>query len=293
MKTVGQMIRERREALRLTLAALAQQVDTAKSYLSMIENHRVANPPSMELLQRLERALQIEPGELLRLAEWEVTPAKVRAVMEDLLEQARKGQGLAKALQKVADKGDKGWRNLDKAFRTGELGKLIEETLESAPGDLNNLDVAIPQRFRVPIINKVSAGYPTDFTDLDYPARVADDYITVPGLQDAQAFAARVVGDSMQPDYLENDIVVFSPAANITSGADCFVRLYPDHNSTFKRVFFDEVNEQASEEDAPAKENLPQQLRLQPINPRYAPHMVERDQVAGLYKAVFRFQRLS
>ncbi len=292
MKTVGQLIRERREALGMTLAAVAQQVDAAKSYLSMIENHRVANPPSRELLQRLERALQMEPGELLRAADWEVTPAKVRAVVEDLMEQARKGQGLAKALQKVADKGDKGWRNLDKAFRTGELGKLIEETLEAVPSDLNNMDVAIPQRFRVPIINRVSAGYPTDFTDLDYPARVADDYITVPGLQDAQAFAARVVGDSMQPEYLENDIVVFSPAATVTNGADCFVRLLPDHNSTFKRVFFDEVIESPSDADVNTSQTLPQRLRLQPINPRYAPHMVEREQVAGLYKAVFRFQRL-
>lgn len=299
MKTVGQLIHERREALGLTLAVLAQEVDTAKSYLSMIENHRVANPPSKQLLQRLERALRLETGELMRLAEWEVTPAKVRAMMEDLREQAEKGKGLANALRQAAEKGDKGWRNLDKAFRDGELAKLIDETLEAAPADLNNLDATIPMRVRVPIINRVAAGYPTDFTDLDYPARVADDYISVPGLTDPQAFAARVVGDSMQPEYLENDIVVFSPEAKISSGVDCFVRLLPDYNSTFKRVFFDQAGEAATSANQDSESatsatvmSLPKQLRLQPINPRYAPQMVEREQVAGLYKAVFRFQKL-
>ena len=50
MQTVGQIIRKRREALGLSLAAVASAVGVAKSYLSMIENHRVDNPPSRGLL---------------------------------------------------------------------------------------------------------------------------------------------------------------------------------------------------------------------------------------------------
>ena len=288
MKTVGELIRERREAMGLTLAVLAERVEAAKSYLSMIENHRVANPPSRELLQRLEKALRLPPGELLRRAEWEMTPAKVRAVVEDLLEQVRKGQELAKTLQQAAHQGDIGWRALDQAFRGGELAKLVDEILQSSEVFLNNLELAAPIHLRVPIINRVAAGYPADFTDLDYPARVADDYISVPDLQDKQAFSARVVGDSMTPDYLENDLVVFSPAAPVTDGCDCFVRLLPDLCSTFKRVFFDQPEQTVPTQTA----SLPPRLRLQPINPRFAPHIVDREQVAGLYKAVFRIQRL-
>ena len=52
-------------------------------------------------------------------------------------------------------------------------------------------------------------------------------------------FACRVVGDSMLPDYREGDIVVFSPAKPIKSGMDCFARLEPDHESTFKRIYIE------------------------------------------------------
>ena len=127
--------------------------------------------------------------------------------------------------------------------------------------------------FEVPLINKVKAGYPTEFTDLGYPARVADDYVRCPDLADPDAFAARVVGDSMAPDYREGDIVVFSPLRDITDGDDCFARLATGDESTFKRVYFE--GEQGSE-----------RIRLQPINSRYAPRTYDREEVAGLYRAV-------
>jgi repressor LexA len=133
-------------------------------------------------------------------------------------------------------------------------------------------------RVSVPLINKVAAGYPRDFTDLSYPAKVADEYVACPDIADAQAFAARVCGESMMPDYREGDVVVFSPAAKVTDGSDCFVRLEPDHETTFKRIYFE-----------PEK----QQIRLQPLNPKFPPRSVERVNVAGLYKAVYKIQRLA
>lgn len=156
----------------------------------------------------------------------------------------------------------------------------------------------------VPLINSVAAGYPTEFTDLGYPARVADEYVRVPEVRDPDAFAARVVGDSMEPVYREGDIVVFSPAKPVGGGwdaqriggvpggvgaagagnvvgagaedvgVDCFVRLERDHESTFKRVFF---------ERGPEGEAL---IRLQPLNAKYPPRVVRREDVAGLYAAV-------
>jgi len=120
----------------------------------------------------------------------------------------------------------------------------------------------------------VAAGYPTEFTDLDYPASVADEYISVPGISDPQAFAARVVGDSMEPTYGEGEMVVFSPAKPVQSGNDCFVRLEPDAQSTFKRVYF--------EQDAQGNELI----RIQPINNAYPPRTLAREQVGGLYAGV-------
>jgi len=124
----------------------------------------------------------------------------------------------------------------------------------------------------------VAAGYPTEFTDLGYPARVADEYVSVPDVVDPEAFAARVVGDSMAPEYLEGDVVVFSPALSATQGSDCFVRLERDDETTFKRVFFEGVDgEGAAEGDL---------IRLQPLNPRYGARVLAREDVAALYPAI-------
>lgn len=271
MRTVGEIIRERREALGLTLAALADEVGATKSYLSMIENHRVSKPPSPPLIKALERALRITDGELSRAADWANTPPEVRKQVAALERTAAEGRALAEKLKAAASRRSDGAKNLDKLHRSGELAKLVHATLKPAP----SVDAVIPLRYQVPLINKVAAGYPSDFTDLDYPARVADEYIAAPDVSDPQAFAARVVGESMLPDYHEGDIVVFSPAAKVTDGCDCFVRLEPRHETTFKRVFFDNGH-----------------VRLQPLNPRFAPSVVPRDQVAGLYKAVLRIQKL-
>ena len=129
------------------------------------------------------------------------------------------------------------------------------------------------------MINRVSAGYPKDFTDLSYPPRVADHYVSCPDVQDRDAFAARVFGDSMTPKYREGDVVIFSPALPPRDGDDCFVR-FADGQTTFKRVFFESAEKGASV------------LRLQPRNERYRPQVVPSQNVTGLYRAVYRYQRV-
>ncbi len=144
-----------------------------------------------------------------------------------------------------------------------------------------NVSAAQPVRKAVPIINRVAAGYPMEFTDLGYPVGVADDYISMPpGLDDPTAFAVHVVGDSMEPRYGEGDIVIFSPRADIRSGDDCYVRFATGaaagEGATFKRVYFDG----------------PTTIRLQPLNDRYPPALVPSEQVDGMYRAICRYERL-
>ena len=131
----------------------------------------------------------------------------------------------------------------------------------------------------VPVVNRVSAGYPKDFTDLSYPPRVADDYVSCPDLHDRDAFGARVQGDSMTPKYREGDIVIFSPALAPRDGDDCFVR-FADGQTTFKRVFYEAADNGASV------------LRLQPRNEKYRPQVVPSEKITGLYRAVYRYQRV-
>jgi len=260
MEALGRAIRARRGEVGLTLAQAAMAVGCAKGYLSEIENGRRANPPSEALLARIERALRMRRGELVRLARWSATPGDVKREVESL----RRGADAARRLAELVQS-----KGLDGAHRSGELQALVGRLAPAADVDLQPLPV------QVPLINRVAAGYPTEFTDLDYPARVADEYVSTPDLYDAQAFAARVVGDSMAPEYREGEIVVFSPERDTPPGADCFVRLAPDHECTFKRVFFDRSE---------AGEEL---IRLQPLNNRYPPRTVRREDVLGLYAAAY------
>jgi len=145
----------------------------------------------------------------------------------------------------------------------------------AAPERGSNVCVIPPGR-GLPVINSVTAGYPHHFTDLDYPASIADEYVACPGVNDPQAFAARVVGDSMAPAFREGDIVVFSPNTPPESGDDCFVRFADDGATTFKRIF--QTDERT--------------IRLQPINPAHPAEVHPSKSINGLWPAVFRIQRL-
>ncbi|MEM6854181.1 MAG: LexA family transcriptional regulator [Planctomycetota bacterium] len=305
METVGQIVRKRREALGLTLSALAGAVGVTKGYISMIENHRVSNPPSAGLLDALERALGITAGELQRAADWQSTPEPIRQEVERLSQDADRGRELAAWLKANTRKkknagasGGKGavGKDLDALYRSGQLSKRVNAVLaptslpgnhpqpdrKSDPAQTSTPDAAhAPQpatvSYRVPLINRVAAGHATEHTDLGFPDGSADQYLDVPDAVTPDSFSTVITGQSMQPKYQPGDIVVCSASAKLEDGCDCFVRLEPDHDSTFKRVYFDEAEGT---------------IRLQPLNPDFPPRIVKREQVAGLYRAVGRYSKL-
>lgn len=267
MPTLGEKIRRSRRRLAMSLDDLASRSGISKAYLSLIETGRVVNPPSDEKLMRIEESLGFSPGELVGRANLQRTPRDIRAVLHRLIQQGRPDRmGDASSIAGPVD--------LDSAYLTGVLQTLAEQ----ASGGVSNIEpLSLGGGQSVPIINKVSAGYPSDFTDLGYPPRVADQQMHCPDIADPDAFAARVSGDSMMGKYAEGDIVVFSPAAVWKDGADCFVR-FDDGQTTFKRVFV-EKDEAGGE-----------MLRLQPRNDRYPPRVVPREHIAGLYKAVYCYR---
>src|SRR4051794_39563970 len=242
METLGAKLRRQRRRLGLTLDELAGRTGISKPYLSLIETGRVPNPPSDEKLRRLEQTLGFASNELVTQAHLQRTPRDVRAMLQKLLAdnataRAAAAGGIAPGAAAAELKpGLAGSINLDDAYVSGVLAELVEKSAGNVERVRTNT---------VPVINRVSAGYPKDFTDMSYPPRVADDYIGCPDVHDGDAFAARVFGDSMTPKYGEGDIVVFSPAAAPRNGDDCFVR-FADGQTTFKRVFFeqDESGEQ-------------------------------------------------
>jgi repressor LexA len=257
--SLGKIIRNKREELDLTLDEVSGKVGFSKPYLSTIETGKVKNPPSDELLRKLERVLGFESGLLLYIAHIERLPSDVRQRYESSEAENKKLRQLIKDL-------------MEKKINAEEFVRLLEDnTLEV---DRSNLPVAPGQL--VPVINRVAAGYPTDFNDLDYPVGVADDYIRCPDVHDPNAFAVRVVGDSMEPKFKEGDIVVFSPAAEVKNGDDCFVRFSTPHETTFKRVFFEQNDT----------------VRLQPRNEKYPPVTADSKRIDGIYRAIIRHETL-
>ncbi len=256
--SLGQIIRSKREQLNLTLDEVSHKVGYSKPYLSTIETGKVKNPPSDDLLTRLERTLKFESGLLLHLAHMERMPSDVRGIYES---KEAENQKLRQLVRRVAEK----------KARTSEINAVLART---KPDKESKSGIAAGRL--VPIINKVTAGYPVDFNDLDYPVGIADDYVRCPDLHDPNAFAVRVVGDSMEPRFHEGDIVIFSPALEVENGDDCFVRFTNPHETTFKRVFFEKEDK----------------VRLQPRNERYSPTIVEGDRIDGIYRAVSRYEKL-
>jgi phage repressor protein C with HTH and peptisase S24 domain len=257
--SLGQIIRKKREQLNLTLDEVSSRVGFSKPYLSTIETNKVKNPPSDELLTRLEKTLEFESGLLLHIAHIEGLPSDIRQEYESAEAENEKWRQIVKNL-------------IDKKANASQISKLL------AQSDLNIEQGKLPLAAGrlVPVINKVSAGYPSDFNDLDYPVGIADDYIRCPDMHDPNAFAVRVVGDSMEPKFHEGDIVIFSPAVEVHNGDDCFVRFAMPHETTFKRAFFESDNK----------------VRLQPRNEKYSPTIVDGKRINGLYRAIIKYEKL-
>ncbi|MHC4265432.1 MAG: S24 family peptidase [Planctomycetota bacterium] len=256
--SLGKIIRQKREELNLTLDDVSKRIGFSKPYLSTIETGRINNPPSDVLLRKLEGTLRFKPGLLLHLAHVEGMPSDIRQQYENVEAENQRYKNLIKKL-------------MNKKTDVPELGNLLAESqLETEEA------LTISSGRIVPIINKVSAGYPADFNDLDYPVGIADDYVRCPGINDPNAFAVRVVGDSMEPKFREGDIVIFSPAEEVRNGDDCFIRMAVPHESTFKRVFFEQDNT----------------VRLQPRNQNYSPIIIEGKRISGLYRAIIKYETL-
>lgn len=260
---LGRIIRHKREQMGLTLDEVARRAGYSKPYLSTIETGRVKNPPADDLLVKLEKILHFDSGLLTHIAHMERMPADVRQAFEQSRAENEQWRALIAQLLKSH-------QGLDELLDSEKYQRLLQTSQQ------NTTPVHTAGKL-VPVINSVAAGYPVDFDDKGYPPGGADDYVRCVDLHDPNAFAVIIVGDSMEPKYRQGDILIFSPAAAVNNGDDCFVRLTDPHETTFKQVFFE-----------------PQGLiRLQPRNHKYSPQTVPREKVNGLWRAVIRYQQLT
>jgi len=110
-----------------------------------------------------------------------------------------------------------------------------------------------PGASQVPYFADIAAGP----GEVQEPRNTPRSYIEVPAAiitRDPQAFALRIVGDSMQPLLQEGDIVVVSPAAGLIEG--CIVAAYVEPDGDVIKRYF------------PCR--APEcELRLRSVNPAY------------------------
>ena len=234
----AEALRQERRRRGMQQGELAGKVGVTASYLSLLESGK-RPPPSDEVTAKIEKALGLKTNQLLHLAHLARTP---RDILDDLDRMQREGI-------------------VHKRAESVEVGVPIQPGLRS-----------------IPLINKVAAGYPSDFTDKGYPVGIADEYVSIPDIEDEHAFAVTVLGDSMEPRFHEGDVLIISPAEAIASGDVCFVRIDQagESGSTIKQVWFDDE----------------ETVRLESQNPKYPSRVLSRDEIGGIYRAVRRLERL-
>lgn len=119
------------------------------------------------------------------------------------------------------------------------IAELFNISLEKLIGQSIIYDNAEPielgsNTIKIPVLGKIPAGMPLEAIENTYTV----DTIDIPAewlKGDNHYFALKLEGDSMEPDYLDKDIVIFKQTSDCESGQDCCIRIN-GFDATFKRV---------------------------------------------------------
>ncbi len=109
----------------------------------------------------------------------------------------------------------------------------LAKALDAAGASLENfahlvaggraIETRAPSR-RIPLIGMAQAGGDGFFGDAGYPVGGGWDEVSVPDVNDPNAYALEISGDSMEPVFRDGDMIVVSPAAPIRRGDRVVVR---------------------------------------------------------------------
>ena len=114
---------------------------------------------------------------------------------------------------------------------------------------------------QIPLLGKIQAGVPTEmFLDII-------DYIDIPADMargNKELFALKTKGKSMEPNFIEGDILIFEKTEDCENGQFCAVAVNGD-DATFKKV---------TKTDAG--------IMLQPLNPAFETKFYTNEQITSL-----------
>ena len=115
----------------------------------------------------------------------------------------------------------------------------------------------------IPLLSSVPAGQTTPMFHPDY----VESYVTIDNINDPNAFALIVKGESMAPKIEDGDIVVVSPKQDIRNGDICVIRV--NDEDVLKKVKFNETN-----------------IHLIPLNKNFEPVTVRKKDITFIWKVV-------
>lgn len=159
----------------------------------------------------------------------------------------------------VAQPGARAGVDLDRLHASGRLHSMADAAGNVAPIKMH----------AIPVVSRVAAGDPAGFTDGEYPADFVDEFVPSPAdVDDPNAFALRVHGDSMAPRFSNGDIVICSPHALPAEG-DAVVAKVRGEETSCKVFHLDDGN-----------------VILSPVNPAYPTQTYPMAEVDWVYPVV-------
>ena len=170
---------------------------------------------------------------------------------------------ISKYLSGITKAGQKKITLLANALNVNEIWLMGYDVPMNAEISFDNLDIMqkTSKTITVPIYGVIPAGIPIScIQELIDTEEINIDGIT----SDKQYFGLKIKGDSMFPEYLDNDIIILEQVNDCESGDDCVV-MVNGNDGTFKRVFKNENG-----------------IVLQPLNNSYEPMIFSNKQIKQL-----------
>jgi len=177
------------------------------------------------------------------------------------------------------------WCNGRARRPSGAAVAAVARALEVSPQELLHEDLAARAASanvgpadigrRVPVISDVPAGDPVEVLD-DLPVGEGYDYVFCPAeMNDPNAFALRLNGDSLEPRFSNGDVAIVSPNRPFQE-RDLVVAKITGESVTCKYI-----------------RTRAATVTLSPGNPQYAPRILHRSEIRWIYPVVYVIKKLT
>lgn len=148
--------------------------------------------------------------------------------------------------------------NVNEAWLMGFDVSMDRNPILNVNIDNAKLEPLNSQVVKIPVLGKVPAGIPIEaIQDIIGYEDIPADWVK----HGEKYFALKVYGNSMYPDYHDNDTIIVKQQPDCNSGQDCIVMVNGD-DATFKRV---------------VKQN--NSIILKPLNNEYEPYYFNQNEI--------------